>query len=125
VILIYPLLLIAAAVKIWRTRPTRHGGWSGFLIWNVAGALFTFSLLTGLSIGLFVLPLVVLAIWFATRLAPDVRAALGFIEGIGVILLVVASIHNAAMGWLIPGLALTGIALASFLTLRLVDRRHT
>jgi hypothetical protein len=83
VILIYPLLLIVAAVIIWRTRARRGAGWSGFMAWYVAGALFTFSLLTGFSIGLFLLPLVVLAIYSAIRLAPGFRAALGFIGGSG------------------------------------------
>lgn len=124
-ILIYPLLLIVAAVIIWRTTTRRGAGWSGFMAWYVAGALFTFSLLTGFSIGIFLLPLVVLAIYLAIRLAPGFRAALGFIGGIGAILLVIASIHNAAVDWLIPGVALTGIALASFVTLLSIDRHRT
>jgi hypothetical protein len=122
VILIYPLLLIVAAVIIWRTRARRGAGWSGFMAWYVAGALFIFSLLTGFSIGLFLLPFVVLAIYSAIRLAPGFRAALGFIGGMGAVLLVIASIHNAAMDWLVPGVALSGIALASFVTFLWIDR---
>jgi hypothetical protein len=125
VILLYPLLLIVAAVIVWRTRARRGAGWSGFVAWCLAGASFTFSLLTGFSIGLFLLPLVVLAIYLAIRLAPGFRATLGFIGGIGAILLVIASIHNAAMDWLIPGVALSGVALASFATLLGIDRHRT
>jgi hypothetical protein len=124
VILVYPLLLIFAAVIIWRTRARPGAGWSGFMAWYVAGALFTFSLLTGFSIGLFMLPLVVLAIYVALRLAPGFGAALGFVGGIGAILVVIASIHNAALGWLVTGVALSGVALASFATLLWMDRHR-
>ena len=122
-ILIYPLLLIVAAVMIWRTRARRSAGSSGFLAWYLAGALFTFSLLTGLSIGLFLLPLVVLAIYVAIRLAPGFRDALGFIGGIGAILLVMAAIQHA-IDWLIPGVALNGTALALWVTLLWIDRHR-
>ena len=114
VIGIYPLLLIWAAVLIRRTKETRRAGWSGFAAWCLAGALFTFSLLTGFSIGLFLLPLVVAALYLAARSAPDFRAALGFVAGIGVILLILASINNFSIGWLIPGVALGAAAFASF-----------
>src|SRR5919201_2109841 len=50
VIAIYPLLLIWAAVLIQRTERKRRAGWRGFATWSVAGAVFTFSLLPGLSI---------------------------------------------------------------------------
>ncbi len=124
VILIYPLLLICSAVLIWRTKARRSAGWSGFAAWCVAGALFVFSLLTGLSIGLFLLPLVVAALYLAVRSAPDFRASLGFVAGIGVILLVVASIHNFARGWLIAGVAFSAVALASFLAAEQVNRNR-
>jgi hypothetical protein len=39
--------------------------------------LFTFSLLIGLSIGLFLLPLVVLTIYLALRLGEEVLDAVG------------------------------------------------
>ena len=84
-ILVYPLLLIAAVVLMRRQPPGRsRPGWRGFALWTVAGALFTFSLLTGFSIGLFLLPLVVIALYAAVRFAPDARA-LGFFAGIGAI----------------------------------------
>jgi hypothetical protein len=114
VILIYPLLLIGAAVLIRRTERRRRAGWSGFAAWAAAGAVFTFSLLTGLSIGLFLLPLVVALIYLAVRSAPDFRAALGFGGGIGAILVAVASIHSFSVAWLIPGIALGIAAVAAF-----------
>ena len=111
---IYPLLLIWAAVLIRRTKKRRRAGWSGFAAWCLAGALFSFSLLTGFSIGLFLLPLVVAALYLAVRSAPDFRAALGFVAGIGVILLILASINKFSIGWLIPGVAFGAAAFASF-----------
>src|SRR5207249_10162600 len=125
VILIYPLLLIWAAALIWRAKRRRSAAWSGFAAWYLAGALFTFSLLTGLSIGLFLLPLVVAALYLAVRSAPDFRALLGFVAGIGVILLALASINNFSMAWLIPGVAFSAAAFASFVAAEQVDRRCT
>src|SRR5207244_10746776 len=114
VIGLYPRLLVWAAVLIWRTKGRHRSGWSGFSAWCLAGALFTFSLLTGFSIGLFLLPLVVAAVYLAVRSAPDFRAALGFVAGLGMILLIFASINKFSIGWLIPGVAFGAAAFASF-----------
>jgi len=92
-ILIYPLLLVGAALMI-RRSPGRHGaGWVGVVAWAAAGALFTFSLLTGLSIGLFLLPAVVLALAIAVRVAPEFSSALGFVAGIAVMTLAIVVVH--------------------------------
>jgi len=66
VILLYPLLLIVAGIQL-RRRLVRGGrfGWQAAAAWSVASVLFVFSLLTGLSIGLLLLPLVVLSFGFA------------------------------------------------------------
>jgi hypothetical protein len=87
VILLYPILLAAAAIVMRRTKRARRGpAWFG--LWTAAGVVFTFSLLTGFSIGLFVLPLAAaLLLWVASR-APG-REAFGFAEGIGLMVLVV------------------------------------
>lgn len=98
-----------------RTTGRRGAGWWGFAAWSTAGAVFTFSLLTGLSIGLFLLPVVIVALYLAVRSAPDFRASLGFIAGIGLTLLVVASIHNFSTSWVIPGLTFGVLALALFM----------
>lgn len=116
VIGIYPLLLIWAALLIRRRRRTGRAGWAGFGAWTVAGAIFTLSLLTGLSIGLLLLPLVAAALYLAVRSAPDFRASLGFLAGIGVVLLALASIHNFSIGWLIPGVVFGAVALASVMS---------
>ena len=123
-IAIYPLLVIWAAVLIWRTKGSRNAGWPGFAAWYAAGALFTFSLLTGLSIGLFLLPLVIAALYLTVRSAPDFRDSLGFLAGTGLILLVVASIHNFAIEWLIPSVAFSAAALVSFVATKQVSRRR-
>jgi preprotein translocase subunit SecG len=125
VILVYPLLLLVALLIVQRGRGRGGAGWGGFAAWVAAGAAFTFSLLTGLSIGLFLLPVVVLAIAWAIRRAPDFRSMLGFVGGAGLILLVIAALHGAAIGWLVPGVALGGIALISFVAARGVDKHRT
>ncbi len=38
-------------------RMPRSAGWKAFVAWALAGALLVFALLSGFSIGLFVLPL--------------------------------------------------------------------
>ncbi|MFL5909037.1 MAG: hypothetical protein ACJ768_00475 [Gaiellaceae bacterium] len=87
-ILAYPALLIGTFVLMRTWTPRVAGsGWRGFALWTLAGALFTFSLLTGLSIGLLLLPLVVVALGIAVRSAPNVRASLGFVAGSGAIVL--------------------------------------
>jgi hypothetical protein len=86
-ILLYPLALAAAAVVMRRTTGSRRGAmWFGW--WTAAGALFTFSLLTGFSVGLFVLPLAVALLLWVARRAPG-REAIGFFEGIGLVLILV------------------------------------
>ena len=124
-ILVYPLLLLVALVLVRRGRGRGSDGWDGFAAWTAAGAAFTFSLLTGLSIGLFLLPIVVLAIVWAIRRAPDFRSMLGLLGGAGVILLVIAGLHDAASSWLIPGVALGGVAVTSFAAVRWADRHRT
>jgi hypothetical protein len=93
VILAWPLLVLVAAALAWR----RHGdpggrGWWWFLAWSLAGFLMTFSFVTGLSIGLFVLPLAAAAlIWVALR-SPHLREASGFAAGIGATAILVAAL---------------------------------
>jgi hypothetical protein len=124
VIAIFPLLLIWAVLRIRRTEQRGRAGWAGFAAWTVAGAIFTFSLLTGFSIGLFLLPVVAAMLYLAVRGAPDFRASLGFVAGVGLTLLVLASINNFSIGWLIPGVVFSVIALASFTTPEQVARRR-
>jgi hypothetical protein len=124
VIAIYPLLLAWAAVLIRRRKQEPRPGWGGFTVWTAAGAVFTFSLLTGLSIGLLLLPLVVAALYLAARSAPDFHASIGFVAGIGVVLLLMVSIHSFSAGWLIPGVGLGTVALASFCVAQQMNQRR-
>jgi hypothetical protein len=82
VILLYPVLLLGAAVLVLRRQEYAGGrGWLWFAAWLVAGALFTFSLVTGLSIGLFFLPLVAIAVLGVAWLSPHFREASGLVVG--------------------------------------------
>ncbi len=81
-ILLYPVLLLGAAAVVIRRGGRREGrGWWWFVAWALVGALFTFSLLAGLSIGLFFLPLVVLALFAVAWKSPHFREASGLILG--------------------------------------------
>ena len=98
--------------------------WRWFAAWSVAGASVTFSFLTGLSIGLFVLPLAaVLLLWVAWN-APRLPDALGFVAGIGAVLVLVAFLNRAGTGvdpmpWFLAGLSLAGLALVAYSVARL------
>jgi len=132
-IVVFPLLVIAATVIALRSAERGFGSagtphWRWFVAWSVAGAALTFSFLTGLSIGLFVLPLAaVLLLWVARR-APHLPDALGFVAGIAVLLLLVAFLNRAGNGvdpapWLVAGLSLNAFALVAYVLLRLRTAR--
>jgi hypothetical protein len=132
-IVLYPVLLVAAAVVLC-SRTTPAGGWRWFTAWCVASAVFTFSFLTGLSIGLLVLPLAaVLLLWVAWS-APRPAEALGFVAGIGLVLLLVGFRQrdytpcspdgSPSCGgfdptpWLMAGIFVTLLPLLSYVLLR-------
>ncbi len=89
-ILLWPLLLVAAGLVMWKARaggaPVR--GWHFFVIWGLAGALFMLSLLTGFSIGVFLFPVAALAVLWLAANAPG-REAIGFVAGAAATLLIV------------------------------------
>jgi hypothetical protein len=91
VILAWPILLVVATILMWRNRDTAGGrgrGWFG--VWVAAGFLMSFSLVTGFSIGIFILPLAAaVLIWVAHR-APHLQEAVGFLGGVAATALVVA-----------------------------------
>lgn len=122
-IVLYPTLLAIAAAMLLRrrrTHPTGGAGWRWFAAWTAAGALFTFSLLAGLSIGLFFLPLAAALLLTVARLAPRPPEALGFVAGIGLTLLLVAD-RNADYNptpWLLAGSAFTSAALLLYAIVR-------
>jgi hypothetical protein len=87
-IVLYALVLIGAGLVMWKRRQQGGGatGWRWFFAWAFAGALFTFSLITGFSIGLVLLPLAALAVFWLAATAPHAREALGFALGSAVLL---------------------------------------
>jgi hypothetical protein len=128
-ILVFPIFLLAATFLMLRRaeerRPAPDGTrWRWFAAWSVAGAAMAFSFLTGLSIGLFVLPLAAAVLLWVAWKAPRLPYALGFVAGIGAVLVLVAFLNRAGTGvdpmpWLLAGLALGGFALALYGLLRL------
>lgn len=92
-ILAYPLLLAATVALAWQRRHTAGGrGRAWMTAWIAAGFLMSFSLVTGLSIGLFILPFAaVTVIWVATR-SPHLLEATGFLVGIAATAALVAGL---------------------------------
>jgi hypothetical protein len=105
VIVLYPIVLFAAFVVLLRSRHADpHEGATWFGCWTLGGALFTFSFLTGFSIGLFVLPLAgAMLFWVASR-APG-REALGFLAGMGLVLVI---------AWPLVGLLVSALAMTAY-----------
>jgi hypothetical protein len=83
VTLVYPLLLVAFVYVARSRSATVAGGrgWWSFAAWAASGALFLFSLATGFSIGLFLLPVVTLVGVVVARASPRRDEALGFACG--------------------------------------------
>jgi hypothetical protein len=94
-IALYPLVVIAAAALVWRRRGEAGGhGWLWFAAWSAAGALFTFSFLAGLSIGLLVVPFAAGALLYVAWRSPHISEGLGSGAGIGATLLLVAFLNR-------------------------------
>ena len=106
--MLYPLLVIAAIALIVRRGETTSGGvgWPWFWAWTASGALLFFSFLTGFSIGLFILPIAAFVLVATAAHSPHGAEALGLVLGVGLILLLVASIH-AGRGWYVAGTTLS------------------
>jgi hypothetical protein len=123
-ILFYPLLIGIVGYALWRAwqRGGLEGGqgWLWFGGWALVGAVFAFSFLTGFTIGLFVLPLVVLLLGVVLHASPRPREAIGFVAGIGAMLLVIAYLNWGDSGGLDPrpwfawGVAVTAAAIAGY-----------
>jgi len=93
-IVLYPLVVIAVGVILWRNRSAAADqGWAWFAAWSLAGALFTVSFLSGFSIGLFILPFAAATLIWVARRAPG-RETIGFLEGIGAVLLLIAFLNR-------------------------------
>ena len=119
-ILAFPLVLGIAVVLLARkhNRPGGHGArW--FTAWTLAGALLTFSFLTGFSIGLLLLPIAAGATLLVASRAPHWREATGFLAGVGAVLVVVAALNRGDKGvdatpWLVAGCLLAAVAIAAY-----------
>ena len=94
VILLYPLLLIGAAVVMLRAQKAGvgHHGWPWSVAWALAGAIFMFSLLTGLSIGLLLFPVATVAVFWLAANAPG-REVVGFPAGSVAVLVAVLALN--------------------------------
>jgi hypothetical protein len=127
-IIVFPILFVAATFLALRRAEGRRSAsdgarWRWFAAWSVAGAAMSFSFMTGLSIGLFVLPLAAALLLWIARNAPQLRDALGFVAGIGGVLVLVGLLNRAGTGvdptpWFLAGLSLGGLALFAYGVLR-------
>ena len=121
----------------------RWRGWKAFVAWSLAGGLVVFSVITGLSIGVFVLPFAVAAVLVTATRASGWPEAIGVVAGAGVVSLVIAfrsrdykpcpesgvltvppgetSIECGGfdpMPWLIGGIALVSVSVAAHVFVR-------
>jgi hypothetical protein len=93
-ILVWPLLVGFAATLAWRHRKDPGGrGWRWSIAWILAGFLMSFSLITGLSIGLLLLPAAAAVLIWAARRAPHLPEAAGFVAGVCTTALLVAGLN--------------------------------
>jgi uncharacterized membrane protein YhhN len=118
VILVYPALVIAAIALAMRSQREGGRGWPWFAAWCAAGALWFFSLLTGLSIGLLVLPVAAVVLIFAALQSPHLPESFGFVAAVGLVAVAVAALnwgeeHIDHRSWLTVGLAVTAFAVTA------------
>ena len=97
--------------------PRGREGWRWFWAWAGFGGLFAFALLTGFSIGLFLLPLVAIVGFVVARRAPGRREALGSVAGAAVVVEVLAAL-NGSTAALSASAALALAAVATYAALR-------
>jgi hypothetical protein len=64
-----------------RMVPVKLSGWGGFAAWAFVGALFSLSLLGAASIGLFIMPVAVLALLMVARTVQTWPEVAGLLEG--------------------------------------------
>jgi hypothetical protein len=119
VILLYPLVVVAAVVVWLRRDGVRPRGWRWFAAWAAAGALMSFSFVTGLSIGVLVLPFAAVLLLWTARTGAGPAEALGVLVGIGATLLVVALLNRGSTGvdprpWLVAGVLAAGSSLVVY-----------
>jgi hypothetical protein len=72
---------------------TSGAGWGWFAAWVGAGALVAFTLVSAASIGLFVLPFALLALWLVSRHARPRATAFGLFAGAGLVCLLIWALN--------------------------------
>jgi hypothetical protein len=86
--------VLIAGVLGWSRRGQPGGqGWYWFLAWSVAGFLMSFSLITGFSIGLLILPFAAAMLIWTTLRSPHPREASGFFVGIAATAVLIAALN--------------------------------
>jgi hypothetical protein len=96
-IFVFPAALAIAAVVLWQSRRESGGPGRGcrwFWAWSLVGAAVGFSFLTGFSIGLLLLPFALVLLWLVLYFSPRWSESIGFFEGVGLLLLVIAYLHR-------------------------------
>ena len=83
--------MIPAVPCVWRTLPAE--GWGAFAAWAMVGSLLGFSVLSAASIGLFVLPVALLALAVTVRTARVWPEIAGTLEGIASVSLFVGLVN--------------------------------
>jgi hypothetical protein len=94
-------------------------GCRSFWTWSAAGFLVVFSILTGLSIGLFVLPVAAVAVFVAARLTTTLAEGFGAVTGAGAVCILVAALNASGDGvdptaWLAAGVALATLGVGAY-----------
>ena len=72
----------------------RWKGWTAFAAWGVSGALLSLSFLGAASVGLFLFPFALLAVFVTSRRASRWPEAVGVVGGAGAVFLVVAFLNR-------------------------------
>lgn len=86
--------MLIAAVLGWSRRGQPGGrGWYWLFAWSVAGFLMSFSLITGLSIGLLILPFAAGMLIWTTLRSPHLREAAGFLAGLAATAVLIAALN--------------------------------
>ena len=70
----------------------RVGGWSAFVVWAIAGAMWAFSVIS-FAAGPFMIPFAGWLTWIAWRRTERRRDVLGLVAGVGAFILFVGFLH--------------------------------
>ena len=111
-ILLFPLVLVGVVLAS-RSRGAGREGWRWFWAWACFGALFVFALLTGFSVGLFLLPLVAFVGVAVARRASGWREALGAFLGAALAIEAVAALNGSTAAMIVAA-AIGLVALAAY-----------